>query len=456
MTTRSVSTFGSNALITVGTQVTVMAMGLGASVLISRALGASGRGEYYVPVTAVTVTFAVCHLSLEMAVRYFYAERLIELRRLASVSATMAVVAGGVGLLVLASPFLLGIDEIEGVQTSYVALAALALPFTIHGTWMMNLFVLGGRLGRSQKAVLVAALFQTGALLALWAVDGFSVERVLVVYVAAAACSWSILIVWSRSFAPAAPTLDRALLRRVVSHGAKIHVGFVAYFMLLRVDIFLIQGTLTIEDVGHYSLAVLFAELIGAIAAAIAVAGLPFQSTADRVEGASATFQTVRTCLLIAAFLAVLTASTMWFLLPLLYGHDFASSYGPMVALLPGVIAMTAVKPLWNWLVRDGRPAPISVLLAGGLVLNIALNLVLLPEIGLYGASVASSVSYGLLAFILAVWTLRNTAGHPSDLIPGRADVRAGVRVARRVLVGADRTRTSPADETGGPGEARP
>lgn len=429
------ATLGGNAAITIATQITVLVFGVVASALISRALGPSGRGSYYVPVTTVTVAFAVLHLSLEMSTTYHFAERLETLRRLARVAVTMSMVVGFLGFVALTLPYLLHEHgRIGGMRTRDLAVAAFALPFVIHSAQLTNLFVLSGRLPRSQAVLVIAAAAQTLVLVSFGIADLFSVQNVLIVYVGSAVLTWALLMVWSRGFAPPVPTRDRALLTRVVGHGLRMHTAYIAFFLLLRSDVFLVNELLDLRDVGLYSLAVLFAELVWTVAASLALAALPFQSVADAGEGAAATLQTVRVCLMVAFTLALGCVSTLWWILPTVYGRDFAAAYGPMVVLLPGIIAMTIVRPLWNWLLREGRSGRIVVLFVSAFALNIVLNVVLLPEIGLYGASVASSISYVLIAAVLTVWTLRNTGGRPRDLMPGRAELEAGLGLVTRLL----------------------
>ncbi|WP_210491638.1 oligosaccharide flippase family protein [Patulibacter sp. SYSU D01012] len=431
---RRTATLGGNAAITLAAQFAILVLGLVVSALVARALGPTGRGRYYVPVTTVMTTFSVLHLSLEMATTYFFAERLVDLRRLARVAATYGLVIGGAGLVVLAGPWIVAPDgRVGGMRTGDLALAALALPFVVHSTWMMNLFVLGGRLVRSQAAVVLAGVVQAAALAVLFALDVLGVTEVLLVYVLNAAVSWGFLAWWSRGFAPPVPTGDRPLLRRVAAYGLRIHPGFVAFFLLLRSDVFLVDGLLGTREVGIYSVAVLFAELVGTAAAPMAVAALPFQSVEDEEAAAAVTLRTARICLLVAAALSVLAAATLWLVIPALYGPAFGEAYGPLVALLPGVCAMTVVRPLWNWLLREGRPGRITAIAAGAFALNLALNAVLLPTVGLYGASVASTLAYGALATGLGAWAVRVAGARPSALLPGRDELAA----ARRGLAAA-------------------
>jgi O-antigen/teichoic acid export membrane protein len=226
------------------------------------------------------------------------------------------------------------------------------------------------------------------------------------------------------------------LLARVVRHGIRIHPGYIAYILLLRSDVFLINATLGTREVGLYSLAVLVAQLVWTVSQPLATAALPLQTTADVAEAGRITLRTTRLCLLVAGSLSVLVAATTWKVLPIVYGQDFADAYLPLVALLPGVCAMSVVRPMWNRLLREGRPGQITAAAAGCFVLNAGLNLALLPVLGLVGASIASSVSYLVLAAILGRWTARAVGVSSRALLPGR-DELAEVSGRARALRGA-------------------
>ena len=66
--------------------------------------------------------------------------------------------------------------------------------------------------------------------------------------------------------------------------------------------------------------------------------------------------------------------------------------------LLPGVVALAASRPLGAVRVKEGQVVLPSVLGLAALGLNVALNLVLLPRMGIRGSSIASSICYAALA----------------------------------------------------------
>ena len=73
---------------------------------------------------------------------------------------------------------------------------------------------------------------------------------------------------------------------------------------------------------------------------------------------------------------------------------------------MPAVIALAVEGPARDLLIRIAPPLAISAASAAGLALNAGLNFVLIPKVGISGASIASVFSYwlagGLMLYLLS------------------------------------------------------
>jgi O-antigen/teichoic acid export membrane protein len=87
-------------------------------------------------------------------------------------------------------------------------------------------------------------------------------------------------------------------------------------------------------------------------------------------------------------------------LIRLAYGGAFDPAFTAVVWLLPGIGCMAVNMVFMNFLASCGMPlvAVYSPLVA--LVVNVALNLALIPRMGFAGAALASSVAYALMLLI--------------------------------------------------------
>lgn len=420
---------------TLSTTAQIAAYGLGflASVIIARALGPTGRGQYAVVVTAVAVVAAVVHVSLENANAFYFAERDYSVDQLSRNTSLAAVAAGPVAVGVLLVLYAVSRNTLFGrIPLATYLVGVACAPFALHLLWITALYTLDKRMIRSQVATLAGAGFQLVAIFILYVAGALTVGTVIGVYTATSALIWLFHVWWSRGVMTTRPALDRQLMRGVVGYGLKLHMGFIGIYLLFRLDVFFVRGYLGPRQVGLYSLAVQFAELIWLLTTPLSMAALPFQAAGSRDEATQLSFRTARIGLLIALTLAGTFAATLWWVVPTVYGSAFAGSYRAIILLLPGVIAMAFARPLLTWLIRHDRPWRWSGLALGALALNCVINIWLIPRIGISGASLASSAAYIALAASYVHWGLSaSSIGWREALVPRRSDVPSIGKVIR-------------------------
>jgi O-antigen/teichoic acid export membrane protein len=362
------------------------------------------------------------------------------LPQVAAALTALAPVSGAVGAAGLVGLYALTDDSLfAGVPWEAFLVAPALLPMQIHTLWALNVFALGGRVVRAQFAQLAGAVAQVVLLLVLIVLDRLTLLSALGTYAVYIALPWAILVWSSGSFAPLRPAFDRSLVARLVSFGLKLQLGQVFFYLLYRSDIFLVNLMLGAGDVGIYSLTVVLGEAVMLLTVPLVLAAVPVQAGLGNRDAGVFSFKAARFNGVFAMVLSAVFAATMWLGIPLLYGDEFAEAYIALLALLPGIVAISVVRPLSGWLVRQDRPWLLSLLGICAFATNAALNVVLLPGIGIVGASLASSVAYIGLAAALIAWGLRSAGLAAREaLVPNADDVasvrRAAVAVRGRLL----------------------
>lgn len=423
-------------------QVATYGLVFAASILVARGLGPVGRGEYYLPITAAAVAVVLVHLGLEGANTFFVSQRRYTLRQVAAASTLLAPISGLIGAAGLIVLYALTRDSLlQGVSWEAFIVAPALLPIQVHMLWAINVFTLGGRVVKAQIAQFVGALLQFLLLVPLVLTDRLTVVSALATYAVFIAVPWFLLVVGSRSFAPLRPAADWALVRQLVGFGLKLQVGQVFFYLLFRADTLLINLMLGTREVGIYSLTVILGEAVMLLTLPLVLATLPLQASMKIADAGALSFKAARFNGILAAALSALLAATLWLGIPLAYGDDFADAYPALMALLPGIIALSMVRPLGNWLVRQDRPWVLSAFGTVAFAINIVLNVVLLPVVGIIGASIASSIAYIVLAGSMIVWGLKSARLSAREaLVPSRADYASlrrglagiGARLVRR------------------------
>ena len=399
------------------------AVGLGASVLISRGLGAEGRGEYYLPVVAAGTLVAFCKLGLEQANVFLLGTSRLSIHRLSGQNGLVAVVMGGLGTLgVLLAPLVLP-ALFADTPLVFLVLAGLTIPFALHTQFSAGLLTLEGEVTWQFRAALLAGLVQVATLLGLFLSPWFDVSTVLAVNLATVVFTWAVTISAPGGANRAWIRWDARLLRDTMGQSLLLHLGMALFFLHLRLDMFMIKGMVGTTALGLYSLSVILAETVLLATDSLALAILPRQMVNTLPEAASLALRGARTNALLGIGFAILWAAGGIVVIRILFGPAFLPAYAPLVGLLPGMVFLGMQRVCGGPVLRTGRPGRIAAIYAVSLPCNVALNLWWIPRWGALGAALASSVSYGLGAMIFLMWTARMASVPlPLAIFPGKAD----------------------------------
>jgi len=168
---------------------------------------------------------------------------------------------------------------------------------------------------------------------------------------------------------------------------------------LYNIDILLLQPIAGSEETGFYKAALVIAEFLWLVPQAIQVVFI--HSASERwsrgefeeiSEMASvATRFTLAFTLLLVIGLAALATEFM----TLYFGAEFIEAVTPMLLLLPGVLGFALARPMYA--IGQGKGELRILIIATGLaaVINLVLNIVLIPRYGMAGAAIATSIGYG-------------------------------------------------------------
>ena len=195
--------------------------------------------------------------------------------------------------------------------------------------------------------------------------------------------------------------------------------------------------------VGYYSVAVALAEALWLFSGAVGVVIIARTPGLSAEEANKSTPVICRNTL----FLTLAAGVTLFFLgkyiISLFFGAAFLLAVLPLWILLPGVAALSICKVLSNEIIGRGKPMINTVAAGVSLAVNIPLNLLLIPEMGISGAALASTISYTAATIIVLIAFLRISNNSLFDTIvikPKDLRIYADVLAKGRGLVsGEDR-----------------
>lgn len=424
------------ALRTYTTRAMVAGTGAVIGVLIARGLGPSGRGQVAFVVSVYYVAVLVLNLGFENALLHQQAEKgasPASLRRLGGFIALGAGVTGIAGAGLIAT--LLGGSLFADVRVLWLVIAVGALPAALDLLYLRAIFQANHRLvlvnrinfaGAGAQLIIVGLAFGTGR---------------MSVTVALAASTMGVLLPWvvlrwrARTFGRANVSVSMA--RESLGFGLKSALGLTFLYLLYRIDFVVVKGVIGSSELGRYSAATSVAELLWLATDSIALSLIARQVAGSADEALWLTVRTIRTALLLLPAVAVAVGAGGVYLIPLAFGEGFRGSVAPLVALLPGVVAMGAVKPLTTLMVRHNCPLFLTLASLAGLVVDLVLVVPMARLFGITGVAAASSIAYIAVAGLYLSW-LSGRGVALNTLVPGADDLRSLARLpAPWRLVGA-------------------
>jgi O-antigen/teichoic acid export membrane protein len=201
---------------------------------------------------------------------------------------------------------------------------------------------------------------------------------------------------------------DPALLRRLFRFGLPTMPAEVSLYLLNFVDRIIIVRTLGLAEAGLYSLAVKFAQAVNVLVRGFQLAWPPLAYSIRDDDEARRTYATVVT-LFVAGCSFVVTG--MWlfsrWIVRALADPKFFDSYEAIGLVTVAVTLYALYLVLVVILGRTGRTEFNLPAALAALAVNIALNLVLVPWLGIVGAGLALVASYLVVLGLMYVFTRR-------------------------------------------------
>jgi O-antigen/teichoic acid export membrane protein len=197
-------------------------------------------------------------------------------------------------------------------------------------------------------------------------------------------------------------------LRRVNCHSAKkfeidilkysvpLILISIGYSIMVEIDTIMIAMLKTDSEVGIYAAAKQIAIKLPQISLALSLGVMPLfaqMNSENKIKLIRLYYNLLKANTIIFGVIGFMILSSSWFFVPLIYGDQYKASILPLMALVPFLIVSSYSVFLSAFLEYRGKAKKRAINLFIVLILNILLNIVLIPIYGALGAAIASSVS---------------------------------------------------------------
>ena len=427
------------------TRIARFVAGVVTSFLLARILLPEGRGQYALLVLVPGMLVALGQFGTSSL--SFFAGRggsVAQLRAhalLLTVGLSVLLVGGTLVLL----PWLTSsVLEPAPRDLLFVSLAAVPFQFlaTMSGSVLIgrqrfrvyNVILIGQAVLMLALVVVLVLVLRLGVAGAVWAY----VSTAVLASIAVTAELWRAV---GEASDPGAPVS----LPQILGYGMRIYPASVAGYFSYRADVLILSALLgDAAVIGLYAFAVSLAELTFFVPDAVSTVFYPRVAGMQR-EAADASAPQVARFTVLITILAVVVLIPVALVAILVIVPDYLGSMLPFLVILPGIVALSSAKVLAGYISGLGLPLSVAGATGASLVLNIVANLLLIPWLGIVGASLASVLSYTTQAVVLALIAARLSRRRAADyLLPTGAEVRRLVDGVRELRGHLGRVRGGP------------
>ncbi len=383
------------------------------NIIISRLLGPSLKGSYNLTLLVINVTSLLITFGIGPANVYYGARKPVEIPTLLGNSILAATVFGLTGiiageLITFLHPFKSYLIS-NGVNINWLRGLILFLPLVLLKFYLPELVRAAGRIFKYN-------------LIGLWETFSGLVATISLVWflnmgLNGAIATWVISLISVFFFSGLLMAqvssnqinIDIKMLRRNLAFGVRLYPGHIAQFLNYRIDVFLVAFFLSTQEVVFYVTATVLAEKLWEIPYAIRTI-LLYEVAASKTNSILITTACIsRIITFLLGGLCIILAFLSYPLINLLFGAAFLPAASALIFLLPGVWLLGLAKLLVTYLTGIGKPEVGSFAAIISLMVTIILDLMLIPKLGIMGASIASSCAYLVSLSVIIIKFLQVT-----------------------------------------------
>ncbi len=396
-------TFVKHVGLTLAVQGLSVLLWIGASGIVARWLGAEVKGLLALGMLVMVITQMVLGMGLGLAATYFVGSKKLTADEVAGNSVGFSLltalsgfalvgllqVTGVVGMVMPNLPTWILWGTMLGLPAAMVAAALRAVLLGLQEIALVNavnLMQAAGTFVLTVVFVLLVPLGTAGALAAMVAGQYLSFLA-----------SWWML---ARRSVRCSPRFEKEIVVRLVVFGIKGAVGNLLQFFNYRLDVFLVNGYLGAGPVGIYTVSARLAELLWNLPSAVSFVIFPRAAASESKAMNRFTPRVVAATLALTGVGGLILAAVGPWFIRLVYSDKFMGAYAPMLVLLPGVVLVGGARVLVSEIAGRGHPIYNSINAGLALVLTVVGDIILIPRMGIMGAAVASTISYGAVFFV--------------------------------------------------------
>lgn len=368
------------------------------SVLLARLLGAEGRGIVAALFVLPNLIISLADMGIRQSSAYMIGQKKYTVQEVFSSSLVLWLLASIISIIVLISYYMF--PSTTQYNWGLIVIAISLVPIKILETYYYGIHQGKQQIEIMNKRHIISFLSRlVGVVILVWVLStgvyGAAVATLLASASVVLYSFWTLkdTVKFKLNYKKGLP---QKLFRKGIVFALVLFILNINY----RIDILILERFVSAAEIGIYSVGVGLSELIWQLPTAIGTVlfASSTNSTSD-IDAAKKAAKLLRVSLVFLVTGSILFALTSKWIVPFIYGNEFQSASEVINLLLPGIILVVIIQILHASLSGRGYPLVGIRIFILAIIVNIVLNVLLIPIYGINGAAISSTISYAIGGF---------------------------------------------------------
>ncbi len=383
-------------VVRVGTSnVLMIGLGLGTSIITARFIGPEGNGMIAALLVYPSLFMSIGSLGIRQSTTYFLGKGIYSELHIKQAITQIWMLTTIFSLIV--SFVLMRYFSETGGNLLLVTLALLPIPFSLFNTYNSGIFLGKNDIKSFNKINWIPSLiaFLGTLIFVVWI--RFDVAGALIAGIGGPLFIAVILLFRNKFIQDFSLNYNWKIIKSMLSQGIVYAISLLVINLNYKADIIILDKLSTPFEMGIYSKGSAITQYLWQIPMLFST--IVFARSAVSKDNRLFSYKVIQ--LLRVSFFFILIASSILilfsrFIIIGMYGEDFRGSISVLNYLVPGVVVLTIFKVMNVDLAGKGKPWVSMKAMIPALVINIILNFLWIPQDGSNGAALASTISYTL------------------------------------------------------------
>jgi O-antigen/teichoic acid export membrane protein len=398
------------------------------AVLVARALGPGGKGQFSLFQATVAGLVAFSSLGLGHGQMYYSSRNPEKMKHFMANGYVFSTLIGGVVAILY---FLIGqiwSPKIIAVLGWQIAILVIVVaPVSIMLGYQRQYFLANHAYEMSKINLALGQVIPLVGYTVLYVMGNVTISNVILMFVGSQFLCLALFHILIARSTPVKSSFSLSFGKQSMSFGIRQYLSDLTQYFALRLDFFLVVWLLGESGLGIYSVAVSLAEITSRFSSEVGSILFPAFASGQIPPGQAAPI--LRRTLFLAALVALLLSLVGHLVTVLIFGSRFEQAIPAFRWLLCGTVAWGIIHVTWNRISAAGKPEMGIPIFAATALFDAAAIIILVPKFGVVGASMAAAGSYWLTAFLfLMIFCKREKCTMREALVVQWADLLSFVR----------------------------